>query len=387
MLKLIKKILIIKPSAFGDIIHTLPFLNALKAGYPDAQIDWVVAHGLHTFLEGHPMINRLWVIRKDQWKKLKHFKKTLSDIVTLTRQLRQENYDVAVDLSGILRSGLITFASGARLKLGFEESDEGSSFFYSHKIRGDMNIHAIDRYLELARALGCQTDIVAYPFSPLNENPEILKELPENYIVISPSAGKSANQWHAPRFGELASMLSLPSVIISSPSDASIAQEVVKHSGGNAVSIAGRTNLKDLIPVIRKASYFITNDTGPMHVAAALNVPVFVIFGPANPVRTGPYNAAGSTMKSAMKTGIYNPDPAIRDSGIKDGGFHNINPYLTVIDNGIHTIIQNRFDCTPCYAQKPCGHWKCMNDLTVQDVFSVIRSKDMVLKTVEIEES
>ncbi|MBF0233189.1 MAG: glycosyltransferase family 9 protein [Desulfamplus sp.] len=341
------------------------------------------------------MINKLWVIRKDQWKKLKNFKQTLRDITTLTKNLRQENYDVAVDLSGILRSGLIIFASGAKVKLGFEESDEGSPLFYSHKIKGDMNIHAIDRYLKLACALGCPTDVVAYPFSPLNENPEILKELPKKYIVISPSAGKSANQWHASKFGELASMLSLPSVVISSPSDASIAQEVVKHSGGNAISIAGRTNLKQLIPVIRKASYFITNDTGPMHVAAALNVPVFAIFGPANPVRTGPYNAAGGTIKRAMKTRIHSPnltikDSAIKDGGIKDGaiedgGIHSFGPNLTVISDGIHTIIQKRLDCTPCYAQKPCSHWRCMDDLTVQDLFNVIRSKDTALKTVGTE--
>ncbi|MBF0203240.1 MAG: glycosyltransferase family 9 protein [Desulfamplus sp.] len=369
MLKNINKILIIKPSAFGDIVHTLPFLNALKTGYPDAQIDWVVAHGLHTFLEGHPMIRRLWVIKKDQWKKLKYMKATFREIVELTKGLREEKYDVAVDLSGILRSGLIAFASGAKVKLGFEESNEGSPFFYSHKIKGDMNIHAIDRYLTLAGALGCPTDIIDYPFAPFNEEtysninqerysnfnqkrcsnvnqkrylntnediysnkkPEIFKEFPQEYVVISPSAGKKANQWHASRFGELAARLPLPSIVISSPSDVAIATEVVKHSGGRAISIAGKTGLKELIPIIRKAAYFITNDTGPMHVAAALNVPVFAIFGPANPIRTGPYG-------------------------------------------DIHTVIQKKLDCIPCYAQKPCSHWKCMNDLTVEDVFNVISS-------------
>ncbi len=332
----VNKILIVKPSAFGDIVHTLPFLNALKRGYPNSQIDWVVAEGLHKFLEGHSMINRLWVIKKDRWKRLNYLKESFTEIKELVACLRKERYDVAVDLSGILRSGLITFASGARIKLGFEESDEGSHFFYSHKIKGDMTIHAVDRYLKLAKALGCPTDVIAYPFAPFDENPEILNELPKEYAVISPSAGKPANQWHASRFGELASMLPFPSVVISgsSRSDIAAAQTVVEHSKGRAVSIAGRTGLKDLIPVISKAEYFITNDTGPMHVAAAVNVPVFAIFGPANPVRTGPYG-------------------------------------------DIHTVIQKKLPCSPCYRWKPCSHWSCMNDITSAEVFNAIHSKGL----------
>ncbi|MBF0230648.1 MAG: glycosyltransferase family 9 protein [Desulfamplus sp.] len=361
----INKILIIKPSAFGDIVHTLPFLNALKRGYPDAKIDWVVADGLHKFLEGHSMINKLWVIKKDKWKKLNYLKNTFKEIAALTKGLRSEKYDVAVDLSGILRSGLIALASGAKIKLGFKESDEGSPFFYSHKIEGDMTIHAIDRYLKFAEALGCPIDAVAYPFAPFDEKPKIMQELPSEYVIISPSAGKQANQWHASRFGELASMLPLPSVVISglSPQDMSTADEVVKYSNGKAISIAGKTGLKDLIPVIGRAKYFITNDTGPMHVAAALNVPVFAIFGPANPVRTGPYDSIKKE-KSNIKT---------ETSKVVLMEVSHLNRESETIS--IHTIIQKPLNCSPCYAQKPCSHWSCMNDLTVQDVLEAILGK------------
>ncbi len=328
----IKRILIIKPSAFGDIVHTLPFLNVLKSRYQHAQIDWVVAHGLHTFLEGHPMIERLWIIKKDQWKTLKNFKNTVGEICELRKALKSRKYDIAVDLSGILRSGFITLASGAKIKLGFEESDEGSPFFYTHKIKGGMDNHAVDRYLKLAHALGCDTgQEVIYPFAPFDPCPKVCKIFPSRYIAISPSAGKPANQWPAENFGELAAMLPLPSVVISSPADAEVAEKVVNCSNGKAISIAGKTTLKELIPVIKGASCFITNDTGPMHVAAALNVPVFAIFGPANPIRTGPY---GSN----------------------------------------HTIVRKKLDCAPCYAWKPCSHWRCMNELTVKEVFDVMTS-------------
>ncbi len=381
--KINMKILIIKPSAFGDIVHTLPFLNALKRGYPNSQIDWVVADGLHKFLEGHSMINRLWVIKKDRWKRLKYLKTTFREIRELAAGLKKEKYDAAVDLSGILRSGLITSASGARIKLGFEESDEGSPFFYSHKIKGDMGIHAVDRYLKLAKALDCPTDIIAYPFAPFDENPKILQELPKEYAIISPSAGKPANQWHASRFGELASMLPFPSVVISgsSRSDIAAAQEVVDHSKGNALSIAGQTGLKDLIPIISKAKYFITNDTGPMHVAAAVNVPVFAIFGPANPVRTGPYNNHAMTYKTKNQSQLRDLHINCSRRGSADSSKQEAANYSGIgagrSNKNSHTIIQKKLPCSPCYRWKPCSHWSCMNDITVKDVFNAICSKGL----------
>jgi heptosyltransferase-1 len=327
-----RKILIIKPSSLGDIVHSLPFLDSVKKRFPEAQIHWVVARGLHTFLEGHPLIDRLWVMDKDQWKQLRHLGSTIKEIAIFTGALRSENYDVAIDLSGLLRSGLITMASGAGYKLGFKESDEGSPLFYTHKIAGGIEIHAIDRYLKIAAFMGCDTNSIRYPFAPFPENPAICRRLPETYAVMAPSAGKAANRWPSHRFGRLAARLSIPSVVISSAADAPLAREVVRHSEGAAVSIAGQTGLKELIPVIRKSRLFISNDTGPMHIAAACEIPVFAIFGPANPIRTGPYGT-------------------------------------------IHTVIQEDLDCIPCYRKKICDDWKCMNNITVDKVFQIIREK------------
>ena len=326
----VNRILIVKPSALGDIVHAMPFLYALKQRFPWARIDWVVAHGLHTFLEGHPMINRLWVINKDQWKKPARLRLTLKEINDLRRGLAEQHYDVCIDLSGLFRSGVISAFSKAPVRLGFKESDEGSPLFYTHKIHGSMNTHAIDRYLEIARFMGCCVDKVKYPFAPYNPVSDIMKQLPDQYAIICPSAGKPANRWHASKFGALASMLDLPAVVIASASEADIALAVEQSSKGNAVSIAGKTGLKDLLPVIAKSRYFICNDTGPMHIAAALDVPVFAIFGPANPVRAGPY------------------------------GF-------------IHTVIQKDLECSPCYAHTPCRHYRCMEELTVPEVFEKIQ--------------
>ncbi|WDP85520.1 MAG: glycosyltransferase family 9 protein [Desulfobacter sp.] len=330
----INRILIVKPSALGDIVHSLPLLWTLKQQFPLARIDWVVAHGLHRFLEGHSMIDKLWVIKKDEWKKLFRVRQTIGEINELRKNLGSQDYDVCIDLSGLFRSGLITGFSKARVRLGFKESDEGSPFFYTHKIHGSMKIHAIDRYLKFAQFLGCSTGKIHYPFAPYEVNPPICRTLPEQYAIMSPSAGKPANRWHAQKYGQLAARLDLPVVVIASAAEAGIADEVVANSKGNALSIAGKTGLKDLLAVIQKAKFFICNDTGPMHMAAALKVPVFAIFGPANPVRTGPYGK-------------------------------------------IHTVIQKKLDCAPCYAKHPCtAHgFECMEGLDVDEVFQVIQDK------------
>jgi lipopolysaccharide heptosyltransferase II len=297
-------------------------------------VDWVVSHGLHTFLEGHPLIHTLWVIKKDQWKQWSRLEDTVKEILSLKKQLGRVGYDVAIDLSGLFRSGVITWFSKAPVRLGFAESDEGSPFFYTHRIHGSMKIHAIDRYLEIARYMGCKINSIEYPLAPYDPAPGILQTLPKKYVVMAPSAGKPANQWPAEKFGELASRLSLPSVVIASGGEAGIADTVVAHAKGNAISIAGKTGLKELIPVISRAAFFVCNDTGPMHLAAALNIPVFAVFGPANPVRTGPYG-------------------------------------------DIHTVIQLDLPCAPCYAKYPCTRYdfRCMKDLSVDQVYDAIYRK------------
>jgi len=332
MLRLDKKnpkILIIKPSAFGDIIHSLPVLAAIKKRFPHASVHWVVAEGLHRFLAGHPLIDRLWIFRKEAWKR--PGAATLSEVFSFVAGLRRERFDVSIDLSGLLRSGVITGLAGARYKIGFKESDEGSPFFYNHKISVDMETHAIERYLQTARYIGCPVDKVEYPMAPVNGKTRLEEEglLPPEYCVMAPSAGKEANRWPAERFGRLAARLPLPSVMIGGPGDAAVVAEAVRHARGKGVDAAGKTSLMDLVALLDKACFLVTNDTGPMHLAAARNTPVFAIFGPANPARTGPYGA-------------------------------------------IHTVIRRDLDCSPCYRWKPCSHWRCMEEIGVEEVFAAI---------------
>jgi lipopolysaccharide heptosyltransferase I len=321
-----EKILIIKPSALGDVIHSLPFLDALRRRFREAAIHWIIARGLHPLLEGHPLIDRVWVIEKDRWKDLTQVRKTLREVIALWRDLGAEGFDLVIDLQGLLRSGLMARATRAPVIIGFEEAREGSRHFYTHRVRGGEAIHAVDRYLKLLAPLGIEPEEIRFPFPPALMVGAGGLGLPEIYGVIAPSAGKEANRWPASRFGELARRLPLPTVVVAGKKDAEIADEVAERSGGRARSLGGKTDLAELVAVVRGARFMVSNDTGPMHIAAAFRIPVVAVFGPANPVRTGPYGR-------------------------------------------IHRIVQQELPCSPCYRKTRCRTWQCMEEISVDRVY------------------
>ncbi len=327
------KLLIIKPSSLGDVVHSLPFLNVMRESFPSTEIHWVIAKGLEGLLENHPMVQKLVVINKDQWKEMKKMRGTLSEFRRLVGALKGESYDIAVDLQGLLRSGILTAASKAPVRLGFREAREGSRLFYTQSITGGREIHAVDRYLKIASALGCDTRTVAFPMPLVNESLKIrrLKQEIGEYAVFAPGARWKTKQWSAERFGRLSALLSIPSIIIGSGADEALAEKAAAYSKGKAISMAGKTDIKELISLIRKAVFMVTNDSGPMHIAAACGVPVVALFGPTNPAKTGPYGRG-------------------------------------------HSIIRGDCACAPCY-KKQCKDIRCMDSISVDEVYEAVRSR------------
>ena len=331
-----KKILIIKPSSLGDVVHSLAFLDAIKTCYPDASIHWVLARGLEDLLDGHPMIEKLWIIDKDTWKRPSQLLNTIREFRVLSRDLKAERFDLVVDLQGLFRSGFIASLTKARDIIGFKESREGSRFFYTLKVEGGTNIHAVDRYLRISEHLGCTESYIQFPLNTANNFVELKNRfsLPDEYSIVVPGARWDTKRWPAERFGKVVSELNVRSVIVGSGSDSKVAEIAKDNSGGKAISLAGKTTLKELIAIIKNARFMLTNDTGPMHIAAALQVPVYAVFGPTSDTLTGPYGTKKMVFKS-------------------DG------------------------DCLPCF-KKHCDTMKCMKDVSVDTVLNKIK-KDMDL--------
>lgn len=328
-----EKILIIKPSSLGDIVHSLPFLQVIRNSFPSAEIHWVVAKGFEGLLKDHPMINKLLIIKKDQWRKPANIGKTIVEVRRFFREIRKESYDVAIDLQGLLRSGLIIYATKAPIRVGFEDAREGGDLFYTHKVKTGKEMHAVNKYLEIASAMGLKAGRVEFPMPLIGDalKKPRLKGGDKEYIVVVPGARWRTKRWSAEKFGALISMLETETIIVGAGSDTKMSEEIKAKSNGNALSMAGKTDIKELILIIRNAEYVICNDSGPMHIAAALNIPVIAIFGPTNPLRTGPY---GSN----------------------------------------HVIIRRDIDCAPCY-KKTCKDIKCMEDISVETVYKAIAQK------------
>lgn len=332
-IKFYRKILIVKPSSMGDVVHSLPFLNSIKSCFPRAEIHWIIAKGLEGLLDGHPMIDRLIIINKDRWKRLSKTGETIKEIRYLLKDLRHENYDLVIDLQGLLRSGIITMATRAHVRAGFAGAREGSRLFYNKKIKVRKDIHAVDRNMKIAEALGCDTKDIIFPFPLIKNDLKEIKEIKntlKDYVVIVPGARWDTKIWPAENFGRIASMLSLKSFVVGGKADMLIAEKVVDVSQGSAISIAGSTGLRELIEIMKGARLVISNDSGPMHIAAGFRVPVVAIFGPTSPLRTGPYGKG-------------------------------------------HIIIKSDTECSPCF-KKRCKDLKCMKGITVDIVHEKIQS-------------
>ncbi len=319
-----RKILIVKPSSLGDIIHALPILNAVKTALPDSEVHWVVAKGFEGVLQGHPMIKRLWVIYKENWKRPSRFISTVSELGKLFRGLGFEKYDLVIDLQGLLRSGLITAMSGAALRVGFSDARELSPFFYNLKVRGGTGIHAVDRYLKLASLIGIDTDGIDFPLPLIQDTFH-----PEGpYYVVVPGARWSTKRWPVEYFVDVIKALPATAVIIGSSEDVDIAGTIALNTEGHSINMAGKTDLKKLFSIIKGASFMLSNDSGPMHIGAALSVPVYAVFGPTSEVLTGPYG---------------------------DG----------------HMVFRADIDCSPCF-RKTCATVRCMREITPGQVVKAI---------------
>jgi lipopolysaccharide heptosyltransferase I len=332
------KILVIKPSSLGDIIHALPFLKSVKETFPESEIDWVISEPLMEILEHNPLINNLIPIDKDSWKKLKNLLLTISQIVSLKKNLQSKHYDIVVDLQGLLRSGLITFFARSDSKMGFADAREGSSLFYNRRVSASSAMHAVDRCLEVARAMGAQTDRIEFPLNIDKPQKEIAKNLTGNideYIVIVPSARWESKRWPAANFASLISEIPLYSVIVGSSGDNVIAEEIIGRAPmtDKTINLCGKTSLSELVALIAGAKAVVSNDSGPMHIAAALDKPTVAIFGPTDPNKTGPY---GWKENSKLK------------------------------------VISAQVPCSPC-REKECDDMQCMQSIEVKQVYEALR--------------
>lgn len=294
-----KRILLIKPSAVGDVVHTLPVLVKLRQRYPEAQIDWLITPENADLVRHHPALSNVVLFDRRRLARFGRNWSATTGLFRLLSQIRRERYELVVDLHGQLRSAMFTLASGAPYRVGFERTREGAWVSYSHRIPlPTMEAHAVDRYLWLGQVLGFDAsapDFTIHLPEMAEENVTRLlskhRQLGRPLAVLVPGTVWETKHWRSEGFAEVARELlgrGYAVVLAGSPKDRPRCQQAAELASG-ACDLSGKTTLAEMIALIRRAALCVTNDSGSMHIAVALDKPVVSIFGPTNPLRTGPY--------------------------------------------------------------------------------------------------
>ena len=328
-----EKILLIKLSAVGDVVHTIPLLNKLRQRYPGARIDWLVTPGIAELLTPNPAVNNVIEFVRDEWSAPWRLAPYAS-AARLIAQLRAAQYDLVLDLQGQLRSAVFAFASGAPVRIGFDRpradrwqalareipdearrhawqgAREGSFLAYTHHVAlPTLDIHPVERYLRFGALLGLDAKPADFSFPIPEEATNRIDALLDYYeiaksrlVIMAPGTNWETKQWRSDAFAEVARHFiakKFAVALIGSGGEHELCAEVAKLAPG-AINLAGETTLTELAALIRRSAISVTNDSGPMHLAVALDRPVVSVFGPTDPIWIGPYGRADAVLRAGV---------------------------------------------------------------------------------------
>lgn len=288
------RVLIVRLSSLGDVVHTIPVAAALRRHFPDATIDWVVDEACAGLLSLVPVIDHLIVLRSESAS-------TMSAWMTLRRELSVGRYDVALDVQGLGKSALVARLSGAARIIGFKLPflrEPWAGWLYNETADPGGPVHVMERNLGILTTLGITDSTWTFPIEPedvgiVAETRASLGGSNEPFALLNPSSAWANKCWPTDRFGAVAAYIrevhGLRTVVIWGLADEARADAVVASSSGAAVR-APRTNLTDLAALLKAGAFLVSGDTGPLHIAAALGTPVVGVYGPSDPVRNGPWS-------------------------------------------------------------------------------------------------
>lgn len=304
------RILFIRLSAVGDVINTLPALEALRRGLPEAFIGYVVEDRAHDLVSRHPSIDRVHLYRRKRWARYLHqpihWWSAYEEFSSFLHEIRRERYTIALDFQGNLKGALHGLLSGARRRVGFSRGHckENNFFFNNEHVTppgGTEKINRVDKFLSLVGHLGVSIDSPGYRLPETRESRArvdafLAQSGLAGYAAIHPGTSDfgAIKRWKPERFAQLAGRIGretgLRPVITWGPGERALAEEIVVGSGGQATLAMETRNILELAELIRSAKLYIGCDSGPLHLSSAVGTPSVALFGPKDPRTYGPYN-------------------------------------------------------------------------------------------------
>lgn len=343
-----KSLLVVRLGAMGDVIHTMCAVALLRRALPDTKIGSVIEERWVELLcargtprsgarsAGRPLVDFVHVVNTKAWRKSPLASATRQQFSAALKEIRDQKYELAIDFQGAIKSALLARLSRPNTLLGMDQPREAPArLFYSQRVQ-TTGLHVIEQYRSLAEAGisirrrlgsgqafegGCRyaTASIAFPKDTAAEETisRRLQNLSEPIVLITPGAGWGAKQWSAGSYGEVSRELGKQRATVFvnyGPGEEQLAKEVCDSSGGAAQPIT--CSIAELVALTRRASLFIGGDTGPLHLAAAIGVPVVAIFGPTDPARNGPYSEKSIVLRNPLsRTSLSHtrePDPGLQ---------------------------------------------------------------------------
>jgi heptosyltransferase-1 len=322
-------ILIIKPSSLGDIVLALPALSALRRSFPDAKISWLIRPEFAPLLKNHPHLDEIIPFDRKFLGKAWYHPRAFAALVSLIWRLNRSKFDTVIDLQGLFRTAALGWLSSCRKRLGMADARELGHIFYTHKIAQDKDsIHLVDYYLKIIQAAGTSNVDVQFLLPTDPAAADVVARLlktngikPNNYAVFVPTSAREDKCWPIECFAALADRVSkdfgLSIIATGSASEKDIVEKLKMLANVPIANFAGATSISELVALLKSARLVVSNDTGPGHIAAALGVPVVMLFGPTNPARVHPYNrpqcaVAVEPDSRGLKADSYDPKHDIK---------------------------------------------------------------------------
>jgi heptosyltransferase-1 len=312
------KILIVRVGAMGDVLHAMPAVAALRAVLPNAEIGWAIEPHWSPLLRASadvkargaemPLVDRVHVVPAKEWSRKPLSLATLRSILKLRKELRSERYDIAIDLQGTIRSSVIVWMSGAREIVGNDAPREAQArWFYKLRVK-TTRANVVAQAAEIvAEAVNVGLEPIKAPL-PLSAPAEqwcdaLFTELPQRPVVlIAPTAGWGAKEWPAVRYGHVARVLDqhgFAVLVNASPNGPDgTAGTVVASSQGHCRAVP--CTIPQLMALVQRVALVIAGDTGPLHLASAVGVPVLGLFGPTDPLRNGPWGMPSRVIRHKL---------------------------------------------------------------------------------------